>query len=146
MADGNSFILNILTSNILMVFFISLEKNIKVRDFAKLSLAHFAQPKNNNETKSDASVNLLPVDIETISLSSEDDKKPINKKRPVKRLQIPKLSGNITRSSAKKRRKNKFTLQEKYHKIDKYFLATKTGKQIIFFPLDEIHSFSHIQF
>lgn len=115
---------------------------IWVKDFAKdPSIGSSHSEKNDKEEN--APVNLVP-DIETISLSSDDDFQPSSRKPKSKPNQTPKRASRarVARtpkrkenkpssllSSAKKGRTPKLPDQYRFHKIDEYFQATKRERK-----------------
>lgn len=110
---------------------------IRVKDFAKVELFH--NTNNNVDTKSTTkreSQDELPINIETISLSSNDDFEPI-KSKVVKRTPKPKLTrqtpskrplttpNRSSKKTATPSRSLKTPLNFKNHKISEYFGSAK---------------------
>lgn len=84
----------------------------------------------------------LPADIETISLSSDDNVKPVIRKTRSKQTPKRATRARVARtpkpkenqpstilSSAKKGRTPKLPSQYRFHKIDEYFQATKRDRK-----------------
>lgn len=103
---------------------------IRVKEFAKIE---FLPSKNENNNSNGNKVASLPlsIDIETISLSSEEEISS-NRNKTTKYIaktpKTPKTRGKrLPRvvSSVSKGRTPKLPSKYKFHKIDEYFQATK---------------------
>lgn len=112
---------------------------IRVKDFAKVELFQSKIKDDDTEpTTNGNSDQQLPINIETISLSSNDDFEPTPKKI-IKRTPKPKLKrptpsrstrpittpGRSTRPATTPNRSAKTPLNFKNHKISEYFASAK---------------------
>lgn len=99
---------------------------IRVKEFAKVKFLPAENSNNIKEYVNESS--RLPIDIETISLSSEEEVRTNKNKKTKCIAQTPKPRGKrLSRfpSTISKSRTPKQTPKYKYHKIDEYFHATK---------------------
>lgn len=101
---------------------------IRVKEFARLENLQKEEENENKTERNKISRNLVN-EIETISLSSEDDMQDIGNelaKRCTQKLKKkqPKLASTVNRN-----RTPKPPLKYKYHKISEYFQATKNDSK-----------------
>lgn len=97
---------------------------IRVKEFAKVEFL----PAENSIKENVNESSRLPIDIETISLSSEEEVRTHKNKLTKCIAKTPKPRGKrLPRfpSTISKSRTPKQTPKYKYHKIDEYFHATK---------------------
>lgn len=95
---------------------------LRVKAFAKI------EEEQENNVSGNGNIEQT-VDIEIISLSSEEEKKPVAKKqRARKKLQTPKIKTEKPERlppSTGCSRRFRTPLKHKYHKISEYFSSTK---------------------
>lgn len=113
---------------------------IRVREFAKVEFLPAQQNEINGSKDNGTGNSILPINIETISLSSEDEiiaNKPTKStaKTPKPReKRLPRVSSAIS-----KNRTPRLPSQYKFHKIDEYFNATKKDCKFINFVIIKTH-------
>lgn len=97
---------------------------IRVKDFAKFDPTNLKDETTKNHN-SDSMI-VVPVDIETVSLSStEEIKTPVKTKTEKQTLKTRKKRSALQSSTIIRNRTPKPPLKFKYHKIPEYFHATK---------------------
>lgn len=109
---------------------------IRVKEFAKVKFLPAQQNEMNGSKEDKTGNSILPINIETISLSSEDEiiavaNKPTKftaKTPKPKEKSLPRVSSAIS-----KNRTPRLPSQYKFHKIDEYFNATKKDCKFIIF-------------
>lgn len=136
--DGNFFYAIQLAIDLDFVCMLTEVPVIRVKEFAKVEYLP-AQENETNGNKENGTGNLiLPINIETISLSSEDEvvsvatkgTKSIAKTPKPREKRLPRVSSAIS-----KNRTPRLPSQYKFHKIDEYFNATKKDCKFIVFLL-----------
>lgn len=108
---------------------------IRVKEFAKVEFLPAQENEVNGSKANEAENSILPMNIETISLSSEDEiisgaNKPTKSTTKTPKTREKRL---LRVSSAIKNRTPRLPSQYKFHKIDEYFNATKKDCKFITF-------------
>ncbi|XP_055311764.1 uncharacterized protein LOC129574191 isoform X2 [Sitodiplosis mosellana] len=106
---------------------------IRVKEFAKVEFLPSEQNGNKGIEENGTENSILPINIETISLSSEDEIRTVPNKPTKSIAQTPKpREKRLPRvsSAISKNRTPRLPSKYKYHKIDEYFSATKKDSKI----------------